>query len=196
MKAILEAPGEPQESFAALAAAVHPAWHQAIIRLANVSERMCERLGWVLDHSQDNDPASEYAKNYRELVDMMIEYLDGIDPDPDLEPSFGSVAYGYGAQADECEPPEDTEPSLGSPDRSVDQTRWSAGSKDDHEHDDCDDEPSLGSIDPSMWRGDQTRWAAGDRRDLEDDPTESGIADHDGVLEQIGSGDWTHTVMA
>ncbi|UFW71222.1 hypothetical protein [Bradyrhizobium sp. WU425] len=64
------------------------------------------------------------------------------------------------------------------------------------EQDDADDEPSLGSCDPSMGGGDQTRWAIGDRRDLESDPTDSGIADQDGSLEQIGSGDWTQTVMA
>ena len=66
---------------------------------------MCEISGWVLDHAQDNDPASEYAKNCRVLVDMLIEYLDGIDPDPDVEdgaddePSLGSheitLAGGY-----------------------------------------------------------------------------------------------------
>lgn len=62
--------------------------------------------------------------------------------------------------------------------------------------DTSDREPSLGSCDPSMGGGDQTRWASGDRRDLEDDPTESGIADHDGLLEQVGWQDWQHTVMA
>jgi hypothetical protein len=107
-----------------------------------MSASICERLGWVLDHNQDNDPSSEYARNCRELVDMMIEYLDGIDPDPDLEPSFGSVAYGCGAQADECEPPEDAEPSLGSFDRITDQTRaWRSGVHFlDAEQDDCDRE--------------------------------------------------------
>lgn len=67
---------------------------------------------------------------------------------------------------------------------------------DDPAENDLDDEPSLGSCDPSMGGGDQTRWAAGDRRDLEDDPTESGIGDHDGLLEQVGWQDWQHTVMA
>jgi len=42
--------------------------------------------------------------------------------------------------ADECEPPEDAEPSLGSPDRAIDQTRWCVGSKDDLERDECDRE--------------------------------------------------------
>ncbi|RXG85336.1 hypothetical protein [Bradyrhizobium zhanjiangense] len=171
---VQDAPGEAQESFAALAAAVHPAWHQAIIRLANVGERICERLGWVLDHNQDNDPSSEYARNCRELVDMMLEYLDGIDPDPDLEPSFGSVAYGHGPGADECEPSEDAEPSLGSLDRALDQVRWAMGACDDAEHEHDGREPE----------------------EREDDPAESGIADWEGLLEQVGMRDWTGTVMA
>ncbi|UEM13670.1 hypothetical protein J4G43_004940 [Bradyrhizobium barranii subsp. barranii] len=65
--------------------APEPAWQRAVIRLANVGERVCERLGWVLEHNQDNDPNSEYAENCRELVEMLIEYLDGIEVDPDLE---------------------------------------------------------------------------------------------------------------
>jgi hypothetical protein len=49
-------------------------------------------------------------------------------------------------------------------------------------------EPSLGSIGDVHF--DQRRWAVGDRRDLELDPTESGIADLDGLLEQVGTRDW------
>jgi hypothetical protein len=56
------------------AAAVSPAWHQAIIRLANAAERACEKLGWVLEHDQDNNPESFYVKNCRELVDMMLDF--------------------------------------------------------------------------------------------------------------------------
>jgi hypothetical protein len=40
------------------------------------------------------------------------------------------------------------------------------------------------------------RWASGGRQDLEQDHAESGIGDHDGLLEQIGWRDWQHTVMA
>ncbi|WP_439398291.1 hypothetical protein ACRQ5Q_13615 [Bradyrhizobium sp. PMVTL-01] len=32
--------------------------------------------------------------------------------------------------------------------------------------------------------------------DWEDDPAECGVADFEGLLEQIGYGDWTNTVMA
>jgi hypothetical protein len=48
-------------------------------------------------------------------------------------------------------------------------------------------EASLGSLDA---KDDQTAWAAGGRRDLELDPAESGIADFDGLGEQVGSQDW------
>lgn len=46
MKHVATPSGEPMEtpSFAALAVAVHPAWHQAIIRLANATERVAFRL--------------------------------------------------------------------------------------------------------------------------------------------------------
>ena len=140
---VLDAPGESQESFAALSAAVHPAWHQAILRLADVAERVCERLDWVLDHHQDNDPSSEYARNCRELVDMMLEYLDGIDPDPDLEPTYGGTCRDY--REDECEPSEDAEPSLGSfnrmtnQDHAYRQSGWHQPGS-DLELDDCDRE--------------------------------------------------------
>lgn len=50
-----------------------------------------------------------------------------------------------------------------------------------------DNEPSLGSLDHYH---SQERWAVGGRADLEQDPTESGIADHDGLLEQVGSQSW------
>lgn len=49
-------------------------------------------------------------------------------------------------------------------------------------------EPSLGSI--GEQHIDQTQWAAGDRRDLEQDESESGIADQDGLDEQVPFRDW------
>lgn len=70
-------PGAPEAPAAA--------WQAAVIRLANTGERVCNLLGWVLEHNQDNDPASVYAENVRELVEALVDYLDGIDPDPDLE---------------------------------------------------------------------------------------------------------------
>ena len=56
----------------------------------------------------------------------------------------------------------------------------------DGEHETADDEPALGSLDQ---QDDQQHWAAGGRRDAEQDLAESGIADLDGLLEQIGSPD-------
>lgn len=67
---------------------------------------------------------------------------------------------------------------------------------DDPAENDLDDEPSLGSCDPSMGGGGQTRWAFGDRRDLELDAAESGIGDHEGLYEQVGSQDWQSGAMA
>lgn len=52
---------------------------------------------------------------------------------------------------------------------------------------------SLGSLDHHH---SQEQWAGGGSTDLEEDPTESGIADWEGLLEQIGMRDWTGTVMA
>ena len=160
--------GEPLEGFGGLAAAVSPAWHQAIIRLANASERVVEKLEWVLEHEQDSDPSSVYVKNCRELVDQMLEFLDGLDADPDLEPTLG---YMNGPpEMDECELPEDGEPSL---DRMADQTKWAAGSMSDAELDDSDDEPSLGSL-SSHGHGDQSVWGR---------PGEGGVdaeEEHDG----------------
>jgi hypothetical protein len=49
-------------------------------------------------------------------------------------------------------------------------------------------EPSLGSVGDLHF--DQTRWADGCRRDLEQDGADSGIADPDGLLEQVGCGGW------
>lgn len=59
------------------------------------------------------------------------------------------------------------------------------------EGDDEDDgtrEPSLGSIAPAST--DQTRWAIGSRSDRELDDAESGIADQDGLDEQVPFRDW------
>jgi hypothetical protein len=42
---------------------------------------------------------------------------------------------------------------------------------------------------------DQTQWAAGGRRDLELDGAESGIADQDGLDEQVPFRDWQRVGM-
>lgn len=53
-------------------------------------------------------------------------------------------------------------------------------------------EASLGSLDGRI---DQTGWAAGNRRDLEQDEGETGIADQDGLDEQVPFRDWQHVGM-
>jgi hypothetical protein len=111
-------------------------------------------------------------KEARDEIDRLIRFLDATDNHMELEDQCedeGAQCEGGGGE-EGCE---------------------------DEGADTSDREPSLGSCEASMGgRGDQSRWAAGGRRDLEDDPTESGIADHDGLLEQIGWQDWQHTVMA
>ncbi|MGF6433565.1 hypothetical protein [Bradyrhizobium elkanii] len=54
-------------------------------------------------------------------------------------------------------------------------------------------EPSLGSL---ACHHSQQVWAAGDRRDSEQDLAESGIADLDGLLEQVGTQDWQQGALA
>jgi hypothetical protein len=55
--------------------------------------------------------------------------------------------------------------------------------EDDPGEDDGLKEPSLGSVTPAST--DQTRWASGGRCDLEQDDGETGIADQDGLDEQV-----------
>jgi hypothetical protein len=60
--------------------------------------------------------------------------------------------------------------------------------EDDPAEDDGLREPSLGSVGDTHFN--QERWAAGGRRDLEQDDAESGIADQDGLDEQVPFRDW------
>jgi hypothetical protein len=95
------------------------------------------------------------VKNCRELVELMLEFLDGLEEDPDLEPSL--AIYSSSGSCVDGEEQGDDEQSLGSLDRMADQTKWAAGSASydllsvDAEQDDSDDEdgaddsPSLGS---------------------------------------------------
>jgi hypothetical protein len=138
----------------------------------------------------------------RNEIDRLLDFLDASDIDPDLEPTLGFM--NGPAEMDECEVPEDDEPSLGSFDRMIDQEKsyrdvnrnpdvygWSSGV--DNEQDDCDHEPSLGSVGDVHFN--QERWAAGDRRDLEVDGAESGIGDADGLHEQVATEDWMQGSM-
>jgi hypothetical protein len=118
----------------------------------------------------------------REEITRLIQFLDQSD-----------LYVMTELEDDDEREQEEREPSLGSVDRAINQTRWAAGCTDDAEQDNADAEPSLGSLDHYH---SQERWAAGDRLDMEEDPTEAGIADWEGLLEQVGMRDWTGTVMA
>jgi hypothetical protein len=121
---------EPQESFAALAAAVHPDWHRAILRLAKATERVERRM----DEMGLCTSPMTFQRKMRQMVDDLLVLLDGMDADPDLEPTAG------GSCDDECEP-EETEPSLGSLDRAINQDRaWRGDYFADLELDDSDRE--------------------------------------------------------
>ena len=67
--------GEPvaaPEAFAALAAAVSPAWHQAIIRLANSTERVAFRLEAFMGASMETG----FVPCARDLARALIDFLD------------------------------------------------------------------------------------------------------------------------
>jgi hypothetical protein len=137
----IEAP-EAEQSFAALSAAVAPAWHQAILRLAHAAERVDKRFAqWGASSMIDGG----FVRESRELIKELIDFLDELEPDPDLEPTLGDVCGPV--EADECEIEVDTEPSLGSFDRMMNQNRaWARvwNHDVDCELDRSDDEPSLG----------------------------------------------------
>ena len=113
----------PETSFAALAAAVHPDWHEAIQRLD--SSITC--VSCLIDNLIENHEKRSFVARCASLIEALILVLDTIDPDPDLEPSLGW-------------------PVLGRPIAS-----FPGRPGDDRERDDCDDEggaddePSLGS---------------------------------------------------
>jgi hypothetical protein len=127
-------------------------------------------------------------KEARAEIDRLIRFLDKTDDyvSRELEDDDDREQLG------------DDEPPLGSFDRMMDQTKswqyqaWRGGflcedAPVDAEHDEADAEPSLGSLDQ---HDNQEQWANGSASDREHDGSESGIADLDGLLEQIGSPDW------
>jgi hypothetical protein len=126
-------------------------------------------------------------------IQAMIDAHDVLDPDPEMEPSLGSLSareedhqefWGWSDRSDHedehdgREPPEDNEPSLGSFDRLVNQDhswRQRVWSFVDAEHDTADREPSLGSIEHGA-PASQVFWGKSDRSDGEDE--------HDGYKPQ------------
>jgi hypothetical protein len=116
-------------------------------------------------------------KEARDEIDRLIRFLDDTDNHVEREPDDSEEDGG------------DTEPSLGSFDRMVDQSKgWRQQSGEpcysaDAEQDDAESEPSIGSVGDVHFN--QERWADGNRGDLEQDDGESGIADQDGLDEQV-----------
>jgi len=190
--------GEPQEAFAALATALPTGWHHAVLGLAYQVDKAVELMEKLTPTGLDRD-RPELVPSMRRLVTVLIDILDDIDTDPNLEPSLAAWSIytannGLSVEgqnlADECEISEDSEPSLGSLDRAVNQDRWAEGGSwpgVDYEQDDSDLEPTLGSLDHNHT---QEQWAAGGRRDMEEDPAEAGIGDQDGLDEQVPFRDW------
>jgi len=83
------------------------------------------------------DPA--LRQNLERIVELLIEAIDQLDPDPDCEPDADDEDGG------------DSEPSLGSTNPTLgnghDRGAWSAGSDDDREFDEADD--PRGELDPA-----------------------------------------------
>ena len=111
--------------------------------------------------------AETFQAKMRQVVDDLLAILDGLDGDPDLEPTLAIWSMYRESDADECEMPQDDEASLGWTGR-TNQIRLCGGN--DRELDTADDEPSLGSLQ----RDDQSRWGEGDRRDLEEQCEDEG----------------------
>jgi hypothetical protein len=117
-------------------------------------------------------------------INRLIAFLDASDPYVMTELE----------DEDDREDIGDSEPSLGSFDRMMSQEKsyrqilgeFMPGL--DAELDTSDHEPALGGLDHNH---SQERWATGDHRDAElDDAESSGIADQDGLDEQVPFRDW------
>ncbi|WP_256807783.1 hypothetical protein [Bradyrhizobium sp. Bra64] len=157
------------ESITAGLAAQQRAREKALLRLARLRKKAMAEIERLISFLDQSDPY------------VMTE----AEPDDD-EPSLGfQEAFpgrGAGGAGD------DRELDLGTFDRLINQEPAARRFDQGEELDTADAEPSLGSC--NGWGGDpvsQERWACGSQSDREDDPTESGIADHDGLLEQVGS---------
>ena len=162
-------------------------------------------LDW-LDIAADAKPADIFRaigrlrKEAKDEIDRLIRFLDETDNHMELEPNGDELDASWPERGPRpmASSSEDDEPSRGSFDRMLDQGKaWQQRSlyaypAIDGEHDHADDEPSLGSLDHNH---SQDRWAVGGRRDLEEDLSESGIADFEGLYEQVGTQDWSQGSM-
>jgi hypothetical protein len=182
MKHVPPPEGEPLSGLDNLAMAVPPKWGEAVLRLAEATERVAAKLDEMPGTATD----AHYIPKARELAKSLIDFLDGLeDTDQDTAIDDGPC------DTDELEIAEgDDEPSLGSTGHgsggpiSYRIPVVSAGGEMIHdcegdEHDGReevgDDEPSLGSIekhcsnygDGKDRTGDQSLWADGLQDDLE-----------------------------
>ena len=96
-------------------------------------------------------------------IDRLLEFLDASDP-------YVTTELEEQVDDDPCDDNELDGPENG----------------EDEESD--PPEPSLGSV--GAVHIDQTGWAGGNSRDLEQDDSDSGIADQDGLDEQVPFRDW------
>ncbi|MET0407232.1 MAG: hypothetical protein ABW006_02560 [Hyphomicrobium sp.] len=117
------------QSFAALSAAVSPMWHQVIVRLARTTQEASDKMDLLLEAN-----GQDLRMRSRELVESLVNFLDIVDGNPDIE------------ECDDDGEGEDAEPSFGSFDRMIDQSKsWRTPSVHafpgaDFEQDDCDAE--------------------------------------------------------
>jgi hypothetical protein len=122
-----------------------------------------------------------YVKNCRELVELMVEFLDGLE-DTDEDASVDD---------DPCDDLE-TEPALGWTESEAGRGRYADPWNVDAELDKSDDEPAMGALEGHT---DQSQWGQGSRSDREADGSESGIGDQDGLDEQVPFIDWQNIGM-
>ena len=156
----------------------------------------------------------------RDEITRLILFLDQSDPyvttelEEVCEDEGGQCEGGGGEEGceDEGADTSDAEPSLGAIERhpscygadgrnwSGDQSDWAmSGLKDlEDEHDGAepgeDEEPSLGALEGHTDQ--RAAWHVASVNDYELDHSESGIGDHDGLLEQVGTQDWQQGTVA
>lgn len=107
-------------------------WHQAILRLAEATQDVSDKMDLLMEAG-----GKDLRLRSRELIESLVNFLDVADGNPDLE------------ECDDDGEGEDAEPSLGSFDRMMDQSKsWRTSNVvwinpgSDLEQDDCDAEDS------------------------------------------------------
>src|SRR5579863_3866558 len=113
MKHVPPPSGEPVEGLDNLAMAVPPKWGEAILRLAQATERVAAKLNELPATTADD----QYIPKARELAKCLIDFLDGLE-DVDQDSACDDEACDDneldGPENEEDEESEPDEPSLGS----------------------------------------------------------------------------------